>query len=232
MVISGALNPSTESGSPLHLRSFAARIHEVDPHQPVADIIAWGSLCLSKGGVLIYPTETFYGLGGDPYQPEVVERIYRLKARDGRKPLPLIAANEAAARRAAHIWPEVAERLARAFWPGPLTLVVVAAPQFPPSLHAQTGKIAVRVSSHAVARNLAAGAGGLIISTSANLAGQTPCVHPDQLPLEFLQQVDGVLHAGATPGGQPSTLVDVTVDPPQLLRAGVIEWEWLQRVLL
>ena len=216
----------------MHLRSFAARIHEVDPHQPEADIIAWGSLCLSKGGVLIYPTETFYGLGGAPYQPEVVERIYRLKARDGRKPLPLIAANEVAARRAAHIWPEVAERLARAFWPGPLTLVVVAALQFPPSLHAQTGKIAVRVSSHAVARNLAANAGGLIISTSANLAGQTPCVHPNQLPLELLEQVDGVLHAGTTPGGLPSTLIDVTVDPPRLLRRGAIEWEWLQRVLL
>ncbi len=68
--------------------------------------------------MLIYPTETFYGLGGDPYQTEVVERIYRLKERDGRKPLPLIAADEAAARRAARVWPEVAERLARAFWPG------------------------------------------------------------------------------------------------------------------
>lgn len=232
MVISGALNPSTETGSPVLLRSVAARLHEVDPLQPNADVIAWASLCLSKGGVLIYPTETFYGLGGDPYQPEVVERIYRLKARDGRKPLPLIAANEAAARRAARIWPEVAERLARAFWPGPLTLVVVAVPQFPPSLHAQTGKIAVRVSSHAVARNLAAGAGGLIISTSANFAGQRPCVHPDQLPLELLQQVDGVLHAGTTPGGHPSTLIDVTVDPPHLLRRGAIEWEPLQRVLL
>jgi L-threonylcarbamoyladenylate synthase len=232
MVISGALNPPTETESPLSLRSFTSGLREVDPLRPEADVIAWAALCLSKGGVLIYPTETFYGLGADPYQLDVVERIYRLKARNGRKPLPLIAANEAAARRAARIWPEVAERLVRAFWPGPLTLVVAAARQFPPTLHAQTGKIAVRVSSHVVARDLAAVAGGLIISTSANLAGQAPCVHPDQLSLELLQQVDGVLHAGATPGGEPSTFIDVTVDPPHLLRGGAIEWERLQQVLL
>lgn len=232
MVISGALNPSAETEPPLGLRSLPTRLREVDPLRPEADVIAWAASCLSKGGVLIYPTETFYGLGGDPYQTEVVERIYRLKERDGRKPLPLIAADEAAARRAARVWPEVAERLTRAFWPGPLTLVVAVASQFSPTLHAQTGKIAVRVSSHAVARNLAAAAGGLLISTSANLAGKSPCVHPDQLSPTLLQQVDAVLCAGATPGGQPSTLVDVTVDPPRLLRGGAIEWERLQKVLV
>jgi L-threonylcarbamoyladenylate synthase len=216
----------------LGLRPFRARLREVDPLRPEADIIAWAALCLSKGGVLIYPTETFYGLGGDPYELQVVERIYRIKARDAHKPLPLIAADEAATRRAVRIWPEVAERLARAFWPGPLTLVVLAASQLPPTLHDRTGKIAVRVSSHAVARHLAAAAGGLLISTSANLAGNRPCAHPDQLSVELLHQVDGVLHAGRTSGGQPSTLVDVTVDPPRLLRSGAIEWERLQQVLV
>ncbi len=149
-----------------------------------------------------------------------------------RKPLPLIAADEAAARRTAAFWPEAAERLVRAFWPGPLTLVVAASSLFPPILHAHTGKIAIRVSSHAVARGLAAGAGGLLIATSANLSEQAPCNHPDRLSPELLRQVDAVLHAGPTPGGKPSTLVDVSVEPSRLLRAGVIEWERIRSVLV
>lgn len=216
----------------MDFQPFPGKLRTVNPFQPEVDIIAWAAACLQNGGVLIYPTETFYGLGGNPCQETVITRIFRLKGRDGRKPLPLIAADEAAARRTAAFWPEAAEHLARAFWPGPLTLIVAASSLFPPILHAHTGKIAIRVSSHAVARRLAAGAGGLLIATSANLSEQAPCNHPDRLSPELLRQVDAVLHAGPTPGGKPSTLVDVSVEPSRLLRAGVIEWERIRSVLV
>lgn len=230
MDISGTLNLSIGNDPKVGWRFPEDRLREVDPLQPETDVITWAASRVRSGGMIIYPTETFYGLGGDPSLPEVVERIYRLKERERHKPLPLIASDEAAARRVAHVWPEVAERLAHAFWPGPLTLVV-AASRLPLIWHAQTGKIAVRVSSHAVAHDLAAAAGGLLISTSANLAGKGPCAHPDRLSPELVQGVDVVLHAGATPGGLPSTLVDVTVDPPRLLRAGAIAWERVRQVL-
>ena len=209
----------------------AARVLTVDPLHPDAGAIAWAASCITRGGLVVFPTETFYGLGGDPWQLAAVERIFRIKERDMRKPLPLIAADDAAVRQVAARWPGVADVLARAFWPGPLTLVLAASHLLPPALHAHTGKIAVRVSSHAVAQKLAAAVGGLLISTSANLSGRPPCRHPDELGGELLSQVDRVLHAGPTVGGQPSTLVDVTVHPAQLVREGAIGWERIEAVL-
>jgi L-threonylcarbamoyladenylate synthase len=211
--------------------SSAARVRAVDPLHPDVAAIAWAASCITRGGLVVFPTETFYGLGGDPWHSAAVERIFAIKERDLRKPLPLIAADDAAVRRVAARWPGVADLLARAFWPGPLTLVLAASPLLPPALHAHTGKIAVRVSSHAVARELAAAVGGLLVATSANLSGHPPCRHPDELGGKLLSQVDRVLHAGPTVGGQPSTLVDVTVHPPQLVRAGAIGWERIEAVL-
>jgi L-threonylcarbamoyladenylate synthase len=211
--------------------STAARVCAVDPLHPDAAAIAWAASCITRGGLVVFPTETFYGLGGDPWHAAAVERIFVIKVRDLRKPLPLIAADDAAVRQIAANWPGVADLLARAFWPGPLTLVLAASPLLPPALHAHTGKIAVRVSSHAVARELAASVGGLLVATSANLSGHPPCRHPDELGGKLLSQVDRVLHAGPTVGGQPSTLVDVTVHPPQLVRAGAIGWERIEAVL-
>lgn len=212
-------------------RPCEAKLIAVDPAHPDPDVIAQAASCLSCGGVIVFPTETFYGLGGDPWQLATVERVFRIKERDMYKPLPLIAADETAVRQAAAEWPAVAQLLARAFWPGPLTLVLAASPLLPPLLHAHTGKIAVRVSSHPVAQELAAAVGGLLMSTSANLSGQPSCRHPDELGGKLLSQVDRVLHAGPTMGGQPSTLVDVTVHPLQLVRAGAIGWERIEAVL-
>jgi L-threonylcarbamoyladenylate synthase len=226
-----SLNHPGRGGDCAGPRSSEVRVLTIDPLRPDADVIARAASCIAGGGVVIFPTETFYGLGGDPWQPTVVERVFDIKRRDMGKPLPLIAADDAAIRQVAANWPSEADLLARAFWPGPLTLVLAASTLLPPALHAHTGKIAVRVSSHAVAKGLASAVGGLLISTSANLSGQPPCRHPDELASELLSQVDRVLHAGPTLGGQPSTLVDVTVHPPQLVREGAIGWERIETVL-
>jgi L-threonylcarbamoyladenylate synthase len=181
--------------------------------------------------VIVYPTETFYGLGGRPDLEESVKRIYLIKGRDFKKPLPLIAADLDAVGRAVAQWPPVAEKLAQAFWPGPLTMVLPASPHLPQLLHAHTGKTAVRISSHAVAGALAASVGGLLIATSANIAGEPATSNPDRLPSTLLSKVDGMLHGGELPGVLPSTIVDVSVAPPRLLRAGRLHWREIENVI-
>jgi len=203
-------------------------IWSVDARWPQAEIIALAASVIRSGGVVIYPTETFYGLGGDPRSDVAVEGVYRIKGRDFGKPLPLIAADKASLRKVVAKWPPAAERLAEIFWPGPLTLVLAAASLLPPRVHAHTGKIAVRISSHPVAHSLATAAGGLLISTSANASGQPPFSEPAEMSSGFLSHVDGMLDAGKLSGTLPSTIVDVTGLAPRLLRSGCIPWESIQ----
>ncbi|MGV8073859.1 MAG: L-threonylcarbamoyladenylate synthase [Syntrophobacteraceae bacterium] len=201
------------------------RLWRTDPENPDAATIAQAASVLRNGGVIVYPTETFYGLGAHPMLEAAIKRIYGIKGRDFTKPLPLIASDIEAARRAVAQWPPEAERLARAFWPGPLTMVLTAAKHLPASLHAHTGKIAVRVSSHPIAQALSAAIGGLLISTSANKAGKPALRTPEDLEAIFLADIDGLFHAGTTPGHLPSTIVDLNSTPPGLIRDGSIPWE-------
>ena len=208
---------STRHDAPLAFTSGCiTQIWKVDPQHPESQIVSLAGKVLSRGGVIIYPTETFYGLGGNPKLPAVVERIFRIKGREFSKPLPLIASNLEAVYRAVAEWPMSAERLARAFWPGPLTLVLRAARIFC-HVHGDTGKIAIRVSSHPVSQALAAKAGGLLIATSANQAGQRAYRTPTEMPGEFLALVDGLIDAGPMrrklAGSLPSTIVDVSLLP-------------------
>jgi len=179
---------------------------------------------IRQGGIVVYPTETFYGLGGHPELPEAIERIYRIKRRDLRKPLSLIAADVRAVRRSVASWPPAAERLASAFWPGPLTLVLPASPIFPLALIGESATIALRISSHPVSQLLAAGVGGVLIATSANLSGQPPCRRLEDLEIDIVSQVDAIIDGGITAGQAPSTVVNVTAVPAQLLREGAIPW--------
>jgi L-threonylcarbamoyladenylate synthase len=180
---------------------------------------------LMRGGVIVYPTETFYGLGAHPRSEKTIERVYRIKGRGFDKPLPLIASDIVAVRAAVAAWPEVAERLAAVFWPGPLTLLLPASPCLPLSLHAGTGNLAIRISPHPVARELAERAGGLLISTSANRSGDPACRRVDEIPCELTERVDLVVDGGELPGGLPSTIVSVAPAGLELVRAGCIPFE-------
>ncbi len=155
----------------------------------------------------------------------VVDRIYRIKGRDSGKALPLIASDLMAARNAVSFWPETAERLAAAFWPGPLTLLLPAAPSISPALHAGTGRIALRISSHPLARTLAEQAGGLLIATSANRSGEPACRRVADVPPALAALVDVVIDGGNLPGGLPSTIVAVTSSGIELVRSGCISFE-------
>ena len=207
------------------------RILKIEPAEIRPEAVWDAASVLRSGGLVIYPTETFYALGALPVIAEAVNRVFDMKGRDFRKPLPLIASDREAALSAASEWPGPAETLARIFWPGPLSIVVPAAASFPPVLHAGTGKIAIRVSSHPLALLLARAAGGLIISTSANRTGEPPPSSSGAVAKELLLSVDAFLDAGDLQGGLPSAIVDVTVCPAVLIRAGKIAWEEIRRAL-
>jgi L-threonylcarbamoyladenylate synthase len=178
---------------------------------------------LRRGGVVVYPTETFYGVGALARDAAAVARVAVAKGRPEGKPLPLLAADRAQVEELAALG-GTAARLADALWPGPLTLVLPARGGLAAEI-AGGGTVGVRVPGSDVARRLAALAGGALVSTSANLAGEPPVADPAALSPALVARVDGVLDAGPTPGGLPSTVVVVDGDAVRLLREGAVPFE-------
>ena len=197
---------------------------EVDAGMPDAGVVEVAAACIRAGGVVAFPTDTLYGLAADPFNDAAVARVFAIKLRPPDRPIPLIAGSADAARRAGRFTP-LAQRLAARAWPGPLTLIVPAVAAIAAAVHQGTGTVGVRVPGHAVARALAAGAGGLITATSANRSGEPPAVRAaDVLALEA-GGLDLVLDGGPVRGGAPSTVVDVTGEVPLLVRAGALPWD-------
>jgi L-threonylcarbamoyladenylate synthase len=192
--------------------------------------LAVAAAALRHGSLVVFPTETFYGLGALATLPAALARLQAAKLRPGGKPLPLVAAD---ADMAFALWAEVspaARRLADAFWPGPLTLVAPAAPGLR-DLVTQGGAVGVRVPGAELARELCRRAGGPVISTSANPSGGPPPASVEALDPELLSRVDLVLDGGDTPGGLPSTVVELGVGGPRLVRAGAVPWEAIEEAL-
>lgn len=176
---------------------------------------------LRRGGLVAYPTETFYGLGALARDAAAVERLARAKGRPDGKPLPLLAADRAQVDTVAEVGPAAA-RVAAALWPGPLTLVLPARPGLAPAVAAGTATVGVRVPGSEIARALARAAGGPLVSTSANLSGAPPPARPEELSVELRARVDHVLDGGPTPGGLASTVVAVEGDALRLVREGAV----------
>jgi L-threonylcarbamoyladenylate synthase len=179
---------------------------------------------LRQGGVVAYPTETFYGLGALVTHPEALRRLAGAKLRPGGQPLPLIAGDLAQVEGVASLSEPLARALAGRFWPGALTLVLPAAPGLDPLVRAGDGTVAIRIPGSEVARALALAAGAPLVSTSANVAGEPPPAAAGELSPILRARLDAVLDAGPTPGGVPSTIVAVSGDTVRLLRAGAVPW--------
>jgi L-threonylcarbamoyladenylate synthase len=178
----------------------------------------------------VYPTETFYGLGALASDARALARLVAAKLRPEGKPLPLVAADRDMAFAA---WAEAGEEarlLADRFWPGPLTLVAPAAPGLPAEV-AGGGTVGVRVPGSPVARELSRRAGGLLVSTSANPSGGPPPSRVEDLAPSLLARVDAVLDGGPTPGGLPSTVVELGPEGARLLRAGAVPWNDVESAL-
>jgi len=183
-----------------------------------------------RGGVIAFATETLYGLGGSGLSEAAVARVFRIKGRGRERPLPLIVADLEAAAAAAELDP-LGRRLARRFWPGPLTLILKARRAFPAGV-AREGKIALRVSSHPLAGELAGRLAAPLIATSANLTGQPAPLEAGAAALALAHDPpDLILDAGPSPGGAGSTILDLTVRPPLIVRPGAVAPEELKDCL-
>ncbi|MDR2504427.1 MAG: threonylcarbamoyl-AMP synthase [Deltaproteobacteria bacterium] len=165
---------------------------------------------LLQGRLLLYPTETFYAIGGNALNPDSVQAVYRAKVRNAAVPLPVIIGGMDQLNMLASHVPETAWRLIRLFWPGPLTLLLPAAPGLPAPLTGGSGKVAARLSSHPEASRLSLEAGFPLISSSANLSGEAPALRPEDISPVLLRAVHNALYqAEPLPaGGLPSTIID------------------------
>jgi L-threonylcarbamoyladenylate synthase len=186
--------------------------------------IALAADMVREGGVVGYPTDTLYGLAVDPRHEGAVQRLFALKGRDAASAIPLIAASLDQARDVAEV-SSADQRLAESFWPGPLTLVMPAKPGLAPSLLGKGFTIGVRVPAHLVAVSLAVDLGFAITSTSANRSGQPAATTAEEVATALDDAIDLVLDDGPSPGGAPSTIVEVTHGRARLIRAGAVPWE-------
>jgi L-threonylcarbamoyladenylate synthase len=177
---------------------------------------------LKRNGVIAVPTETFFGLAVNPFQEEALDRLFALKDRDPEKPVLVMVAGPEMLNQVARELPGLAQRLMERFWPGPLTIILPSLPHLPRLLTGGTGTIAVRQPRQRLTCRLIAALGFPITGTSANRAGCRPLVLADEVAREFGDHLDLILEAGPCPGGLPSTIVDVTIFPPRLVRAGAI----------
>jgi L-threonylcarbamoyladenylate synthase len=198
------------------------KIRRVDPANPDAAIIREAAAVIRAGGIVTYPTRSLYGIGADAFNAAAIRRIFEIKQRPVEKPiLVLIESMEKLSRLVTGI-PPAAEKLIHRFWPGRVTLVFTVTPELPKDLTAWSGKIAIRLPDHPVALALAAEVGGPITGTSANLSGEEGFTVSPPPGSRIAETVDLLLDAGALRGGPGSTVVDVTTDPPMVLREGCV----------
>jgi L-threonylcarbamoyladenylate synthase len=199
-----------------------------NPHL-LAEMIA----SLRAGGVVIFPTDTLYGLGVDPCSESGLNRLFAAKGRDRGKPIPLLLSESEQVDRWARDVPPAAARLMDRFWPGALTLVLPADPGVHPAVTGGGNTVGLRVPDHPVPRALAAGLSGAVTGTSANRSGNTGAWESaEEIVREFTGAVDWVLWGGKAPSGDTrregagnspgSTVVRMTDDHPVLLREGVL----------
>ena len=175
---------------------------------------------LRKGGIIAYPTESFYALGVLAMDEKAVKRLYELKGRPPEKPLPLIVGDMDVLMSVVKDIPDQASELMDRYWPGPLTLVLEAREGVSLLLTGGTGKIAVRIPGDSAALYLARALRLPITATSANPSAKPPAETAGEVIDYFGERVDLIIDAGRSLGGKPSTIVDVTVVPQQILREG------------
>lgn len=181
---------------------------------------------LNNGGLVVFPTDTVYGLAALPDTSEHVERLYTVKGRSSTRAIAILIGNSEDLVRVSSSLPEVVLRLAKRFWPGPLTLIVPRHPSLPDVLSPQP-TIGVRMPNHAVALTLLRMTGPLAV-TSANLSGQDNANTAQEALAQLKGRVHLILDGGRTPGGVPSTVVDCTTPELVILRKGPITLDELQ----
>jgi L-threonylcarbamoyladenylate synthase len=206
------------------------RILEIDPGDVrPAEIRAIAGV-LAKKGVIVYPTETFYGLGADCLSRDALRRIIEVKARPGSKGLPVLVSDLQMAEGLAGDLPAAFHVLASRFWPGPLTLVVKAAEHLPPELVGPRRTVGLRLPAVPWLRTLIRETGFALVTTSANNSGQGEIASAEDVKRAFGGKVDLIVDGGPTPGAKPSTVVDLTGEKPAIVREGMIARHTLENI--
>jgi len=186
---------------------------------------------LRAGGLVAFPTDTVYGLAGHAYLPEAVEKIYQVKERAKEKAIPLLLADSEQVQEVASDVPPVAYRLMEAFWPGGLTIVLSKSPRVPDVVTAGGTTVALRTPDHPFVLALIQALGAPLAATSANVSGHPPATTAREALRELGGRITLIVDGGTCPGGVPSTVLDLTVSPPRVLREGAVAWEKIRQVL-
>lgn len=186
---------------------------------------------LKQGGVVAFPTETVYGLGADAFSAEAVARVFALKGRPTNNPLIVHVSGESMARHVTAAWPPAASALARAFWPGPLSIVLPKAAAVPESVTGGGPNVAVRCPNHPTTLALIEAVGRPLVGPSANPSGGVSPTRADHVARSFRAEDVLVLDGGPCRGGIESTVVDLSGPTPTVLRPGLVSRRELERVL-
>jgi Sua5/YciO/YrdC/YwlC family protein len=208
-----------------------SEILKVSADNSEENILESAAAIVARGGVIAYPTETFYGLGADATNEQAVKKIYTIKGRNFINPLSIIIG------RTENLYPLVenvssaAQKLIQAFWPGALTIIFKASDGVLPVLTAGTGKIGVRVSGSNAAQVIAQKLGHPLTATSANLSGKPECSRASEVAQQIGNKIDAIVDFGPTIGDKVSTIIDVTCDPPEILREGTITRQSIENIL-
>lgn len=207
-----------------HIITITPKKVEPSKIRTIADV-------LSGGGVIVYPTDTFYGLGADCYSRPAVKRIFELKKRQAIKALPVLVADVAAVRKISAKIPPLFHSLAAEFWPGPLTMVLKAADVLPAELVGPGKTIGIRLPAVRWLRALIRQAGSPLVATSANISGEGEIASVEKVIDVFSHKVDLIIDGGRAAGLLPSTVVDLTSRKPVLVRDGAIPRSRLSQYL-
>lgn len=205
------------------------KTHVVSADRPGA--LAQAAAVLRAGGLVAFPTDTVYGVGAHALLPDAVARLYTAKVRPEGKAIPLLLADAADIERVSLDLPPLASRLIAAFWPGALTLVVPRSAWLPDIVTAGGPTVAVRLPDHPAPRALARALGAPLAATSANLSGQAEATTAAEVLAQLEGRIELLLDGGVCAGGVASTVLDLTVHPPAILRAGALDLAQLQRLL-
>ena len=186
---------------------------------------------LDVGGVIAYPTDTFYALGGNLHNDEAMQTIYRIKKRPTTKPFITLAHSIESLNSLVSDFTGDSEKLMDAFWPGPLTILFNVLPHLPAKLSAHTGKIGVRVPGNPFTRKLLEELDCHLTGTSANISGEKELTSVLEVDAQMGTQISAIIEGGDSSGDKPSTIIDPTESPWKIIREGAISKEQIEAVI-
>lgn len=175
---------------------------------------------IKKGGVIVYPTDTVYGIGGNPFLEDVVIRIKNIKQRE-EKAMPILVSSLEKAKEIAY-FNDLSLKIANTFWPGPLTIVLKTKVKFSPHLTGGRDSIGLRIPNHELALKIIEASGGALIGTSANISGRPPAISIEDLDEKIRSSVDLIIDGGKCYLGKPSTVIEVIDAKIKIIRIGAI----------